>query len=225
MLFLFRTRVPRRSRTPVLVERPMNRSLAATLVVVTFVCLPLAGCHVHTDKNGNNGNVDIGTPFGSMQVKTNNEADTSAIGLTAYPGALPVKDDNGKDNDAANVNMSFGSFHLGVKAASFQTADSQARVLAFYRKDLARFGDVIECKGTSTIGQPARTSQGLTCDEAGHNHISNGDSDGNDIELRAGSQQHQHIVGVETRNGGTRIGLVALDLPSHMGNHDDKSVE
>jgi hypothetical protein len=200
----------------------MNRSLA-TLAIATFVCLPLAGCHVHTDKDGHNGNVDIGTPFGSMQVKTNNEADTSAIGLTAYPGAVPVKDDNGKDNDAANINMSFGSFHLGVKAASFQTADKQDKVLAFYRKDLAKFGDVIECKGSTTIGQPTRTSQGLTCNEAEHNHISNGDSD--NIELRAGSQQHQHIVGVEPKDGGTKIGLVALDLPSHLGNHDDKSVE
>jgi hypothetical protein len=200
------------------------RPFAATLGIAAFVCLPLAGCHVHSDKNGNSDNVDIGTPFGSMQVKTNDKADTAAIGVTAYPGAVPVKENN-KDSDSADINMSFGNFHLGVKAASFQTPDQQDKVLAFYRKDLARYGDVIECKGSSTIGQPVRTSQGLSCNEAEHNHISNSDNDSDNLELRAGSAQHQHIVGVEPKDGGTRIGLVALDLPSHLANHGKNDIE
>jgi hypothetical protein len=206
----------------------MNHTLrpltAAALALGTLTCLPLTGCHVHTDKNGNGGNVDIGTPFGSMQVKTNDTADTAAIGLSAYPGAVPVKE-NDKNSNSADINMSFGGFHLGVKAAAFQTTDPQEKVLAFYRKDLGRYGDVIECKGSSTVGQPARTSQGLSCSEAEHAHISNSDSDGDNIELRAGSAQHQHIVGVEPRDGGTKIGLVALDLPSHLANHGKSDIE
>jgi hypothetical protein len=200
----------------------MTRTLR-TLAVAPLACLLLLGCRVSEHKNGNNENVDIGTPFGSMQVKTNNSGDTSAIGLAVYPGAVPVKDDGDKDSNSANVNMNFGSFHLGVKAASFQTPDQQDQVVAFYRKDLSqRYGDVIECRGSSTVGSPSRTSQGLSCDQR-HNHVNTSDSD--DLELRSGSEQHQHIVGLETRNGGTKIGLVALDLPSHLSDHDGKDTE
>lgn len=214
----------------------MNRQ-PRRLAAASFACLLLAGCHVSEHKNGKNENVDIGTPFGSLQVKTNDSSDTSAIGLAAYPGAVPVKDDGDKDSSSANVSMNFGSFHLGVKAASFQTPDSQDKVLAFYRKDMAtRYGDVIECRGTSSIGSPARTSQGLTCDSGHGTHvrtsdghskgfaIMSGDSSDN-TELRAGSQQHQHVVGVEAHDGGTKIGLVALDLPSHLADHDSKDSE
>jgi hypothetical protein len=227
--------------TPLSQEKPMNTLRPLTATVILTVLL-LAGCRVSEHKNGDNDNVDIGTPFGSMQVKTNNSGDTTAIGLAAYPGAVPVKDDGDKDGSSANVNMSFGSFHLGVKAASFQTPDSQDKVLAFYRKDLAqRYGDVIECRGNSAVGTPARTSQGLTCDDQKHTRIGSynfdphvrvhhGVSDATDfdhdnLELRAGSAQHQHIVGLEDRNGGTKIGLVALDLPSHLSDHDDKDSE
>jgi hypothetical protein len=210
-----------------------------TLAAASLSCALLTGCHVTTNENGDKKNVDIGTPFGSMKVNTSNTGDTSAIGLTAYPGATPVKDGDDKDGNNADVNLSFGDFHLGVKAASFQTPDSQEKVLAFYRKDLAsRYGDVISCRGHDTVGSPARTSQGLTCEDGDKNHISTSDKDGHkgfsitstdddksNLELRAGSQQHQHIVGVESHDGGTKIGLVLLDLPSHLSDHNKKSEE
>ena len=203
----------------------MTRTLYL-FAVVPLACLLLSGCHVSEHHNGNNANVNIGTPFGSMHVKTNNSTDTSAIGLAAYPGAIPVKEDGDKDGNSANVNLSFGNFHLGVKAATFQTPDSQDKVLAFYRKDLAaRYGDVIECRGNNSIGSPTHTAQGLTCDTEDHDHIHTGVSSSDNIELRAGSDQRQRIVGVESRDGGTRIGLVALDLPSHHSGHDSKDSE
>lgn len=203
----------------------MNSTLR-TLAVSSLACLLLAGCHVTENEHGDKKNVDIGTPFGSMQVKTNDTTDTSAIGLAVYPGAVPVKDHGDKDSNSANINMDFGNFHLGVKAASFQTPDPQDKVLDFYRKDLAaRYGDVIECRGDHAVGSPTRTSQGLTCDDKDGHHKIKVDGSGNNIELRAGSQQHQHIVGLEVHDGGTKIGLVALDLPSHLSGHDSKDSE
>ena len=203
----------------------MNRILR-TLAVSSLACLLLSGCHVIEHKNGNHDNVDIGTPFGSMHVKTNDATDTSAIGLALYPGAIPVKGDGDNDSSSADINMSFGGFHLGVKAASFQTPDPQDKVLAFYRKDLsARYGDVIECHDDHAVGSPTRTSQGLTCDDKGSHGKINVNTSDRDLELRAGSELHQHIVGVKAHNGGTKIGLVALDLPSHLSDHDSKDSE
>jgi hypothetical protein len=215
----------------------MNRAprpLAALPLAAALACLLLAGCRVHNSKNGSKDDVAIDTPFGSMKVATDKSADTAAIGLAAYPGAVPVKDGNDSDSNSANVNLSFGSFHLGVKAASFQTPDQPEKVLAFYRKDLARYGDVIECNHDKPVGQPTRTSQGLACTDKGNTTRITSDKDGglhindsksSDLELRAGSQTNQHIVSVEQKDGGTKIGLVALDLPSHLSDHGNNDAE
>lgn len=190
------------------------------LLLSSACCLLLCGCRVSTHKNGNGDKVDIGTPFGSMHVKTNDSANVSGIGITPYPGAVPYKDDD-KDTHSADVDMSFGSFHLGVRAASYKTPDDVDKVLGFYRKDLARYGEVIECRGNDTIGQPTKTSQGLTCDDDNHNsaRIHTGNSE---LELRTGSPAHQHIVAVTTKGNQTKIGLVNLDLPEHHDSSDSE---
>lgn len=198
------------------------KSLRLTLLA-TAACTLLSGCLVSSKKHANGDNVQVNTPFGSVHVKTDKDANLAGIGLTTYPGAVPVKDDNGKDKDAADINLNFGDFHLGVKAASFQTSDSPDKVEAFYRKDMAHYGDVLECEGNRTVGQPTHTAQGLTCQDDNHGSHEVRFSDGHDHpELRAGSPQHQHIVGIQPKDGGTRIGLVALDLPGH---HDQSDSE
>jgi hypothetical protein len=203
---------------------PTNTMNALRLsILAVTVCTLLAGCRISSHKHGNGDNVQMSTPFGSMHIKTDKDANIAGIGLTTYPGAIPVKDDDGKKNDAADINLNFGDFHLGVKAATFQTSDSPDRVEAFYRKDLTRYGQILKCEGDHPIGQPTRTSDGLTCDENHKReiHISD-DHDHNQLELRAGSPDHMHIVGIEPKDGGTKIGLVALDLPSH---HDQSDSE
>ena len=204
-----------------------------SLVVLAVASLTLAGCNVSHDKAGNGDNVQVRTPFGDMHIKTNDNANVAAIGITAYPGAVPVKEHD-NDSDAADINLHFGDFHLGVKAASYQTSDSPDKVEAFYRKDLARYGEVLKCNGNRPVGEPTRTSQGLTCNDDhsathihtgdGHSHgfaIDSGNSD-DKLELRAGTPGHLHIVGITPQDGGTKIGLVALDLPSHHDSSDSE---
>lgn len=193
------------------------RTVAALLISV--LPLLLAGCHIETHKDGKDNNVNIGTPFGSMSVKTDEPTTLAKVGLTPYPGATFVKKQDGNDG-AADVNMSFGNFKLGVRAAELRTADGQDKVLAFYRKDMHRYGLVLTCRGKETVGEPARTADGLTCGTD-----RNGGSDDDEVELRAGSQMHQHIVGLHTDGGGTRIGLVALDLPFDLKNHHSDDQE
>jgi hypothetical protein len=194
-------------------------ALTVSLLVVTV----LAGCHVSTHKNGDNDNVSIGTPFGSMQVKTNDNVAASGLGITPYPGATLVKKHDGDhDNGAADVNMSFGSFHLGVKAVSYATPDGPDKVLAFYKKDLGKYGAVLQCKNDHAIGEPTRTAEGLTCDHDNGKVVHVDDSDSDKTELRTGSKTHQHIVAIETKDGGTKIGLVSLDLPSDFSGNSHK---
>jgi hypothetical protein len=180
--------------------------------------LALTGCRIHHSENGDKENVAISTPFGSVNVKTNGDG-AALTGLTVYPGATPLKDDD-HDSDSADVNLSFGDFHLGVKAASYSTPDAPAKVIAFYKNDMTHFGDVIECQNDKPIGTPVRTSQGLTCEEKSHNTTHSSDHD--EIELRTGSPSAQHIVGVEPKGSGTKIGLVMLNLPKGMNSHDSR---
>jgi len=192
--------------------------LAATTMLIT------SGCHVTEHKNGDRENVDIGTPFGGVHVKTNNEA-PGGLGLTPYPGAVLEKNDkSGKTDGSADVDMSFGSFHLGVKAASYLTPDSPSMVLAFYKKDMARYGVVLQCNGHQAVGDVTRTADGLTCDDkSSKKRITWSTSDDGTAanELRAGSKLHQHIIGIEKKNGQTKIGMVALDLPSGFSSKSD----
>jgi hypothetical protein len=198
----------------------------AGVVVAGIAAALLAGCRVESDKHGDSDNVKISTPFGGMQVKTNDAVAVEGIGLPTYPGAQLVKKD--KDNGAADVNMNFGSFQLRVKAVSYQTGDSPEKVEAFYRTGLKRFGDVIACRDNRALGMPVRTLEGLTCDNNKGNHYSVDDKPGKGaLELKAGSQQHQHIVEIDAQGGGTKFGLVALDLPGNISSEsgDDKGMQ
>jgi len=202
-----------------------------SLALIAFATAPLllAGCRVSEHSDGNNKKVDIDVPFANMHVNTNDNAPAAGTGLAVYPGATPVADKDDGKTKSANVDMSFGSFHLGVKASTFQTPDPIDKVEAFYRKDLAKYGVVIKCQGHNTIGTPTSTAEGLTCDDNDSRHkgasMNYSNSDDHNPELRAGSPTHQHVVGLESKNGGTRIGLVLLDLPRDSDSDHSKTAE
>lgn len=198
----------------------MNRLYETAVAGVAVLLLMSTGCRVEKMQHGDGKDVKIDTPFGGMSVTTDGKEVQTQVGLDVYPGAVPEKKDKG-DNHAADVTMNFGSFHLGVKAASYTTADAPEKVMAFYRGQMARYGTVIECREGQAVGTPAVTSAGLTCSEDSHPkvHVNSGD---NNLELKAGSKMHQHIVGFEPKGSGTKFGLVMLDLPGNLNLSDDE---
>lgn len=193
----------------------MQAKQMAVFALIAGVALT-SGCRVESNKKGDNDNVRIATPFGGMQVKTNDNAVLEGMGLPAYPGAVLVKKD--KDKGAADVNMNFGSFHLRVKAASYRTPDSPEKVEAFYRKALARYGDVIQCSNDRPVGEPTHTAEGLSCSD-NNKRVQIDDDASRKMELKAGSKNHQHIVAINPDGSGTKMGLVALDLPGRGGDN------
>lgn len=206
-------------------NRTVRRTGAAGIMAATVFCLVLTGCFrvsVDKDANGKDKKVQIETPFGGVHVDTD-QTSAADLGLPVYPGASTSADDDG--HKSANVHLGFGDWQLRVKAVSYQSADSQDKVLAFYKKALGRYGDVITCEGNTPVGTPAATSEGLTCaDDAKHNNVHFNEKDlASGLQLKAGSKRHQHIVGFEDpKNGKTRFSLVLLDLPANVGNDGDK---
>ena len=152
----------------------------------------VAGCKVKVDKSsdGEADNVKIATPFGGIAVNKD-QPTTAELGLPAYPGS--VMDTGGDGNKSAKVDMGFGSFKLRVKVANYSTPDDREQVLAFYRKALSEYGNVIECAGGKPVGTPVATVEGLDCDHSDHEH-SGAHGNPDDLELKAGSARHQHLV-------------------------------
>jgi len=206
------------------------RSWSLGLLACAGLAIGLAGCRIHVDKDskGEEKNVQIDTPFGGVHVNTD-QTTAADLGLPVYPGAQIARDN---DHDkSADVHMGFGEWELRVKVVSYTTPDSQDQVVAFYKKALGRYGDVISCQDHSAVGTPTTTAEGLNCsDDTSHVNVETGDHGHGfhpseaGFELKAGSKRHQHIVGFESSAPGqTRFSLVALDLPVGTDGNKDKS--
>jgi hypothetical protein len=188
----------------------------AVLPLAVACLAAMAGCNVEVNKgsNGEEKDVKIATPFGGINVRTN-QISAEDLGLAEYPGSRLSNDSKG--DRSANVDMGFGGWRLHVKAVNYQTADSRDKVIDFYRKVLSMYGDVIECDGAKAIGSPTATSQGLSCgdSEGGHGNRSAG---GSGLELKAGSHQYQHLVVFKNGDSApeTEFALVAIDLPRDL---------
>ena len=190
-----------------------TRQVVVPAAIVAVVLM--SGCKVNANNDGDNKDVKIATPFGGIKVKTNDAVSIDGIGLPVYPGAEMVKktDDH---NGSADVNLSFGKFQLRVKAANYRTPDDPERVSAYYKDALKRYGTVIECNHDQPVGTPTQTDEGLTCSDGDKKHNSVTANTSGKTELKAGSKQHQHIVSIDPDGGGTKFGLVALDLPGNL---------
>jgi hypothetical protein len=194
-----------------------SRQTAIGISLLAVLLAGAAGCKVQVNKSndGEHHDVKIATPFGGIDI---NENRTSAadLGLPAYPGA--ALDTAGDGNQSAKVDMGFGSWKLRVKAAHYTSSDSRDKVLAFYRQALSEYGGVIECAGDKVVGTLTATGEGLSCDHSDRDHtIPHGNFSADDLELKAGSPRHQHIVVFHGGSGSptTHFSLIALDLP-HM---------
>jgi hypothetical protein len=219
------------NRNVVLNARGPAAGLAACTVLTAGLVLAagIAGCRVQVDKgaNGQEKKVQVDTPFGGIHINTD-QTSAADLGLPVYPGANIAKD---KDNDkSADIHMGFGEWELRVKVVNYSTPDSQDKILAFYKNALNRYGDVITCQGTTPVGTPTTTAEGLTCADDKDNkstvQIDRGDYGGgeNSLELKAGSKRHQHIVEFQSSDAGeTRFALVALDLPAGSAGDSSKS--
>ncbi len=205
----------------------MMRKMSAVMAALALAS-GIAGCRVHVDKDadGKEKTVQVDTPFGGVHVNTD-QTTAADLGLPVYPGAKVVTDD--ENHKSADVHLGFGEWEMRVRAVSYSTPASSDEVTAFYKKALGRYGDVIVCRGHSPVGAPANTTEGLNCSDTGKSSTVKIDSkdfgsSDSEIQLKAGSKRHQHIVGFEEpRDGNTRFALVALDLPAGVENDNGKS--
>jgi hypothetical protein len=205
----------------------MNSHRTLRLVSVTALLSVLAifsGCIVkessrNRDDNGDKATeskgAEITTPFGTL--KARNEDDGKATGLAVYPGARLVKD---KDNDhGGNVVIDTPAFGLKVVAVKYETDDPPEKVLDFYRKELKQYGHkVLECRPNHepddvSVGEVHKNKREneLTCDK-------DDKGSGPVTELKAGTDDNQHVVGIEQKGKATRFALVYVRVRGDSDN-------
>ena len=149
-----------------------------------------------------------------LELHANKNVSAAEVGLPAYPGATLIKDTG--DDSTADLGFTFGDTHFRLMIAKYSTSGSQEQVLAFYRKPLSRFGEVLECNHGQPIGALTVARSGLTCSEKKEGGLTVNDhglsTDGH--ELRAGAPHLFRVVCIDASHPqSTRFWLVYIELP------------
>lgn len=176
-------------------------TLALGFAIVGSLLLPACSINVKKEKNGEDKQVDIDTPVGGIHVSKG--ANVADVGLAVYPGARLKQDDSDGNDKSANVNISSFGFGLKVVALEYQSDDSPAKLVAYYKDELKKYGKVLECHTSHLDVNPDvkgsdHGSHELTCEG----------SSGKNVELKVGTKENQHIVAVEPDGKGSSFSLV-----------------
>lgn len=193
------------------VSRNAGSGLALGTLFVALCVLPACSINVKDKGNGEEGKrVDIQSPVGDLHVSE--QADIRDAGLSVYPGAKPAPKESSDEEKSANVNLSVPGFSLKVVAAEFLSDDGPDKVIAYYDKELTKFGKPIQChgefKGNSHVEMHDKDdlSKQVTCDKS---------ESGDSVELKVGTEGNQRIVSVKPNSKGTRFALVYVRM--HTG--------
>ncbi len=176
-------------------------SVALGFATLAALMLPACSINVKKEQNGEDKQVDISTPVGGIHVSKG--ANVADVGLAVYPGARLKQNDSDGDDKSANVNISSFGFGLKVVAMEYQSDDSPAKLIAYYKDQLQKYGKVLECHTSHFEVNPDIKGS----DHQSHELTCEGPS-GNSVELKVGTKENQHIVAVEPEGRGSSFSLV-----------------
>lgn len=181
--------------------RYLLRQTVSVLMAAALV-MGAAACSIEKKEEGTNKNVKIETPFGGMQIKADDKAPADT-GLPVYPNAR-LKANSGHDTNSANVNISSSFFGVKVAAATYQSDDPDSKIRDFYKKELSRYGSVVECEGDIDEKDDA-----LVCGKR-HDHDVK-------LSLGVGNKERRRIVAIKPSREKTEFSLVYVQLRDKEG--------
>ena len=152
--------------------------------------------------------LDVQSSVGDLHV--GKDADAQKAGLPLYPGARPYKE---KDNDPLNLGIFTEAFGLKLVVAKYETDDSPAKVLDFYRDKMRKYGKVLECRdkdGSDHTGNDDDPNKPIKCE---------GDQTGPVRELKVGTEGNAHIVAIDNPDSskGATFAIVYLHRRGKSG--------
>jgi len=149
--------------------------------------------------------LEVQSSFGDMHLGS--DADPRQVGLPVYPGARQRKHDDDRSN--ANLSLFTSAFGMKLVVLNYDSDDAPSKIIAFYREKLKKYGKVLECRTSRHGGdvnvedhsEDSQKSKELKCD---------GDQNGDTIELKAGTEDSQHLVAVSPAENGGKGSTFAL---------------
>ncbi len=193
--------------------RAAQLALAATFAVL--LTIPTMNAQAQQTDNANQDkHLDIRSSAGDLHL--GNDADVRDTGLPLYPGARLKHDDENKNS--ASLAIATAAFGVKLIIVNYDSDDAPGKIVAFYRDKLKKYGKVLECH-TSEHGNDVHVDSDKD-DSGGSKELKcEGDNTGNVVELKVGTQDHQHLVSVgpaEKSNGST-FALVYLNTRGKQG--------
>jgi hypothetical protein len=163
--------------------------------------------------SGQDKHLDVQSSVGDLHV--GDDADARKAGLPLYPGARLRHDEN---ESGLNFGVLTEAFGMKLVVAKYDSDDAPAKVIAFYRGKLKKYGKVLECHSSEHGGdvdvhnddKDSNGSKELKCD---------GDNTGPVTELKVGTEDNQHIVAIEPNDGrsGSTFDLVYVYTRGKQG--------
>ncbi|MGO9124733.1 MAG: hypothetical protein ACLP6G_07565 [Terriglobales bacterium] len=167
------------------------------LALAVLMAFSVSSASAQSSDDGQDKNFDLKSTVGDVHVGS--DVEQRELGLPAYPGARLRK----HDEDRSNANLALFTSAFGVKllVVNYDSDDDAAKIVAFYRGKLKKYGKVLECHsshhgGDVNVKEDSKGSNGskeLRCE---------GDNTGNVIELKVGTEDNQHVVAVEPSEKG-----------------------
>lgn len=175
----------------------MFRCLAAILILCALGTWPASA----QDSGNSDKALDVRSSVGDLHV--GKDADAQKAGLPLYPGAHPKHE---QDNDPLNFGILTGSFGLKLVVAKYESTDPAAKILAYYKDKMKKYGQVLECHhpndstGVHSDSNDDR-DRPLKCE---------GDNTGPVTELKVGTEHNARIVSIESsdQDKGTTFAIV-----------------
>jgi len=190
--------------------------LSILMMLATLALLPACSVSVKDHDNNGTSKVDINTPVGGIHVDEN--ADARDTGLPVYPGARPKPKTDDGDKKSANVNMSAFGYGLKVVALEYVSDDPPDKIIAYYQDQLKKYGRVLQChNGGFKVDDDVPGVGGAKGYVVGGKLKCDSDDNGKKVELKAGTDDNQHIVAVEPEGKGSDFAIVWLRLRGKEG--------
>lgn len=165
------------------------------LAITVLTVLPIAA---QDDSSINDSKQDRG-----IGLVANHKVTAKDLGLPIYPGARPFRE---KPDEDRAVQFGAWSNASGFKLVvlKLQSDEKPDKIAAFYRKALGRYGEVLNCSGVvdAKKSDEKHDSKRLVCDDR---------PKAGELELKAGTNDDQHVVSIEPKGSGTAFALAYVE--------------
>jgi hypothetical protein len=138
----------------------------------------------------------------SAGIEMREQATSKDLGLPIYPGAQ-VQRDSKDDKGSVTLGLWGGAFGVHLAVGQYRSEDGLDDVAGFYRRALAPYGRVLECRAENSGAKASKPApEQLGCDDAEPGH--------NGLVLKSGTKKDQRVVALQPKGKELRFQLVRL---------------